>query len=278
MQLPMLKNELKNGLQRLLLLTLLSLSATPGWTAQIDHGTWDQLLKSHVRVLDGGQATQVDYDGMARERARLTAYLDELKAVSRQRFDQWPNAEQLAFLINAYNAWTVELILRAWPGIESIKEQGSLFSSPWSKRFVPLLGETRSLDDIEHGLIRGSGRYQEPRIHFAVNCASIGCPALRAQAYTAANLEAQLAAQTRLFLKDRSRNRWHDGELQISSIFKWYRDDFASGWRGADSLAGFLGLYSDVLGLSEAQRNQLLAGKVELEFLDYDWRLNDTPH
>lgn len=256
--------------------TLSLLLAQSGWAAAIDHGEWDRLLKATVQVIDGGQATQMNYAGMAEERVHLSAYLQRLAAVSRAEFDQWPQAEQLAFLINAYNAWTVELILQAWPDITSIKEQGSLFRSPWSKAFIPLLGETRSLDDIEHGLIRGSGRYREPRVHFAVNCASIGCPALRAEAYQAAQLNDQLDQQTRLFLADRSRNRLYDSELQISSIFKWYGDDFASGWRGADSLAQFLALYADALGLSATQQRQLLEGPLELEFVDYDWRLNAT--
>lgn len=229
-----------------------------------------------MQVIDGGQATQLDYAAMAEQREPLNAYLQRLTAVSRAEFDRWPHAEQLAFLINAYNAWTVELILRAWPDIESIKEQGSLFSSPWSKAFIPLLGETRSLDDIEHKLIRGSGRYQEPRVHFAVNCASIGCPALRAEAYQGAQLDAQLEAQTQLFLADRSRNRVRDGELQLSAIFKWYSDDFAASWRGVDSLAQFLVLYADALGLNATQQQQLQAGQLDLDFLDYDWRLNAT--
>lgn len=268
-------HKLRITLQQLLILTTLSLlSAQSGWAAVIDHGDWDRLLKASVQVIDGGQATQLDYTTMAQQRAPLNAYLQRLTAVSRDEFDRWPHSEQLAFLINAYNAWTVELILRAWPDISSIKEQGSLFSSPWSKAFVPLLGETRSLDNIEHELIRGSGRYQEPRVHFAVNCASIGCPALRAEAYQAATLDAQLEQQARLFLADRSRNRVRDGELQLSAIFKWYGDDFAAGWRGAGSLAQFLVLYADALGLSATEQQQLQAGQLELDFLDYDWRLN----
>ncbi|MFT6914984.1 MAG: hypothetical protein ACJAWL_001283 [Motiliproteus sp.] len=264
-------------LQKLLiLLTLSLLSAQSSWAAAIEHGGWDRLLKANVRVIDGGQATQLDYAGMAQQHAPLNAYLQRLSKVSRAEFDQWPHPEQLAFLINAYNAWTVELILRAWPDIESIKEQGSLFSSPWSKAFIPLLGETLSLDEVEHNLIRGSGRYQEPRIHFAVNCASIGCPALRAEAYRGATLDAQLEAQTRLFLADRSRNRLRDGELQLSAIFDWYGEDFASGWQGTASLAQFLGRYADALGLSAFEQQQLLAGQLDVAFLDYDWRLNAT--
>jgi hypothetical protein len=138
------------------------------------------------------------------------------------------------------------------------------------------LGEKRSLDDIEHGLIRGSGRYNDPRIHFAVNCASIGCPALRNQAYRGDILEAQLEEATVLFLSDKSRNRLSEGSLQISSIFKWYREDFERGWRGAATLPQFLALYKDSLGLGDAETDELASGNITIAFLDYDWKLNSV--
>jgi hypothetical protein len=235
-----------------------------------DHGAWDALLKRHVQPIRAGVATEVDYVGMARERAARKGYLDGLAAVRRDEFNRWSKPERLAFLINAYNAWTVELILTAWPEIESIKELGSLFRSPWKKAFIPLLGETRSLDDIEHGMIRAKGVYDEPRIHFAVNCASIGCPALRTEAFSAARLDAQLADATRLFLADRSRNRWQGNGLAVSSIFKWYGDDF----KQIGGLKVFFANHADTLGLNAAQRSQLLEGRVDIEFLDYDWKLN----
>lgn len=105
---------------------------------------------------------------------------------------------------------------------------------------MPLLGKTRSLDDIEHGLIRGNGKYNDPRIHFAVNCASIGCPALREEAYNATDLESQLQEQTVRFLSDMTRNIAQDNTLSVSSIFKWYGDDFEQGFKGANTLQQFL--------------------------------------
>lgn len=244
--------------------------------AVIDHDPWQQLLQRHVVELRGGQATQVDYAGMRRDQALLAKYLAATSAVSRTEFDRWPRDDQLAFLINAYNAWTVRLIVDADPGLKSIRDLGSLLQSPWKKRFIPLLGETRSLDDIEHGLIRGSGRYGDPRIHFAVNCASIGCPALATEAYAGSRLNAQLEQAARRFLSDRTRNRADAAVLEVSSIFKWYREDFEAGWRGAGSLGAFLGLYGDALGLDAGQRRQLAAGQIRISFLDYDWRLNGT--
>ncbi|MBB1488585.1 DUF547 domain-containing protein [Oceanospirillum sp. D5] len=241
---------------------------------RFDHTPWQSLLQHHVYELRGGQATEVDYAGFNQHRDNLKAYLNQLAEVSQKQFDQWEKTEQLAFLINAYNAWTVELILTRYPELDSIKDLGSLFSSPWKKEFIPLLGEVRSLDDIEHGLIRGSGRYNEPRIHFAVNCASIGCPALARTAYTGDQLEQQLEQATQGFLMDRTRNRLNDDELEVSSIFKWYREDFEQGWRNTDSLATFLALYSDALGLTQEQSLRLQQNKTDIDFLSYDWKLN----
>lgn len=253
-------------------LTLISISHA----AAFDHSSMDTLLKKHVVILEQGKITTVDYHGMSENREDLRAYLQLLSAVTRDEFDSWAEAKQLAFLINAYNAWTIELILGRYPDLKSIKDLGSFFKSPWKERFIPLLGETRSLDEVEHDLIRGSGRYNEPRIHFAVNCASIGCPALRNEAYVAENLESQLEEATHNFLADRKRNKQTNEKLlEISSVFKWYRGDFELGWRGASTLAQFLALYSKSLGLSVAQEQLLREGGYEIKFLDYDWRLND---
>jgi len=199
-----------------------------------------------------------------------------LAAITPAEFEQWPEAAQLAFLINAYNAWTVKLVLSGYPEIESIKELGNWVNTPWEKEFIPLLGASRSLDDIEHGLIRGSGRYRDPRIHFAVNCASIGCPALRAEAYAAERLDAQLDDQTRLFLSDRSRNRLQDSVLSVSPLFKWYREDFEKSSSNFDSLDSFFTAYAPALALQNSDIADLQAGRIRIEYLNYDWRLNDA--
>ncbi|MDB4837420.1 DUF547 domain-containing protein [Marinomonas sp.] len=242
-----------------------------------DHEQWDTLLNQHVVLINGGQASQVDYQGFADNQASLQGYLDGLSEVSQATFDAWPTNDQLAFLINAYNAWTVELILSKWPDLKSIKDLGSFFSSPWSKRFIPLLGETRSLDDIEHKLIRGSDRYKEPRIHFAVNCASIGCPALANIAFQGDNVDALLESQTKLFLADRNRNRLNGKEIELSSIFKWYKEDFEKGLQGYHSLESFLLNYTDDLALTEIAIKRLKEESLAIKFLNYDWGLNKVP-
>ena len=242
--------------------------------ANFDHSAWDRLLKTHVKAVDNGHATTVDYQGLQIEHAELKKYLIALAAIKNEQFDGWSKENQLAFLINAYNAWTVDLILTQWPNLESIKDLGSFFRSPWSKKIAWFLGKQRSLDDIEHKLIRGSGRYEEPRIHFAVNCASTGCPALRAEAYIGERLDAQLEEQTQLFLGDKSRNRLEGDALQLSSIFKWYDDDFEKQRRGHNSLQGFLSEYADALLLSPAALERLKSKRLDIEFLDYNWQLN----
>jgi len=238
------------------------------------HDSWETLLGQNIRSINNGSSTAVDYAAFKDERVKLKAYLAQLGKVSQTEFDAWSTSKQLAFLINAYNAWTVEFILTKYPDLDSIKDLGSFFNSPWDKEFIPLLGKTVSLNDIEHGLIRGSDRYNDPRIHFAVNCASIGCPALREEAYTGDKLEQQLTEQTERFLADTSRNYIKGGNFYMSSIFKWYGDDFEKGFRGTKSIQSFVTLYADALNLDDAQKTALNKASLNIKFLDYDWNLN----
>ena len=259
-----------------LTMAFLGAAMSSAQSAEFDHSDWDRLLASHVVAIGDGYATAVDYAGFAKDRVALNRYLERLANVSEATFDSWPEADQLAFLINVYNAWTVELILTRYPDLDSIRDLGSLFSSPWKKSFVRLFDNSVTLDHVEHTLIRGSGRYNEPRIHFAVNCASVGCPALASEAYRGSEIDRQLDAATDRFLRDNSRNRFRDGRLEVSSIFKWYRDDFETGWRGAESLGAFLALYPESLGLSAADAARAADGDIRIRFLSYDWALNDT--
>ena len=239
------------------------------------HSEWQSILNQHVKVINNGSSTEIDYAGVKEQRHLLKDYLQQLSQVTQVEFDAWSSSKQLAFLINAYNAWTVEFILTKYPDIKSIKDLGSFFNSPWDKEFIPLLGKIISLNDIEHGLIRGSGRYNDPRIHFAVNCASIGCPALRSEAYTEVKLEQQLNEQTQRFLNDKSRNYFDSDNLYLSSIFKWYKSDFEAGFRGTQSIQSFLLHYSEALMLDDKQKSVLAKQDFTIKFLDYNWKLND---
>ena len=227
-------------------------------TAQaFDHAPWDAQLKKNVVVLEGGKASQLRYGNV--DRNALKAYLASLSRVDEKEFRSWPRAEQMAFLINAYNAFTVEKVLTRYPDIGSIWDFGKIFGNPFKDEFFTLLGRKMSLDAIEHGTLRKS--YHEPRVHYALNCASVGCPMLREEAYVASRLERQLEEQAVRFLSDRSRNRYRDGRLEVSKIFDWFKEDF-------EPRQAYFARYAAVLGYP--------GGEVPLSFLDYDWSLNDS--
>jgi hypothetical protein len=156
---------------------------------------------------------------------------------------------------------------------------GHLLQTPWKQTFIPLLGELLSLDGIEQDMLRKRGRYDDPRIHFAVNCASIGCPPLREEAFVADRLEAQMDAQAQRFLSDRSRNRWNaaSAKLELSKIFDWYGEDFRLGHLGMHSVAAFVARHADALADAPAARERIRSEQASMVYLDYDWRLNDAP-
>jgi hypothetical protein len=241
-----------------LILPLLLWASTAVAAFDHSHAAWDTLLKRHVAVLDGGTASRLDYGRL--ERQALKAYLENLSGVAAGEFDRWSRAEQMAFLINAYNAFTAEKILMRYPDIRSIWDFGRVFGNPFRDRFFVLLGGPKSLDDLEHGILRKA--YRDPRIHFAVNCASVGCPMLREEAYVAARLERQLDQQAERFLSDRSRNRFRDGRLEVSKIFDWFKEDF-------EPRELYFRRHARILGLPPDTSPPLV-------FLDYDWSLNDS--
>jgi len=242
------------------------------------HAAWSALLTKHVLPQRGGQASGVRYAGMAADRALLKGVLDGLSAVDNPSFQAFSRAQQMAFLVNAYNAFTVELVLGKYPNLASIKDLGGVFSSPWKPKWITLLGAQVSLDDIEHGMLRQRGRYDDPRVHFAVNCASVGCPPLREEAFVADRLDAQLDEQAQRFMSDRSRNRFDTGRgrLEVSKIFDWYGEDFRLGHRGIRSLPGFMARYAQVLADAPTDRERIRSERAEIGFGDYDWKLNDT--
>jgi Protein of unknown function, DUF547 len=248
--------------------------------APFDHGhsAWTALLKKHVVLMQQARASQLRYAGMAVDRSTLKAYLASVAAVTPAAFQGFSRTQQMAFLINAYNAATVELVLTRYPDLASIKDVTGLFGNPWKQKIVPLLGTTMTLDQIEHETLRARGRYDDPRIHFAVNCASVGCPMLREEAYVAERLDAQLEEQARRFMSDRSRNRWNAERqrLEVSKIFDWYGEDFRLGHQGIASLAAFMARHADVLADVPADRERIRAMKTDIAFLDYDWKLNDA--
>ena len=229
-----------------------------------EHSDFDKILK--LVVVNKGPASQVKYKVLKANVKLLDAYLAKLTAVPRSEFDKWTRNQQMAFLANAYNAFTMKLIALHYP-VKSIKTIGGFFSSPWKQEFFSLWGKKRNLNWIEHGFLRKV--YKEPRLHFALNCASIGCPALRDESYKARILDQQLDKQARRFLSDRSRNYIKDDKLYVSKIFDWYGDDFVKKY---GSVVKFIAKYYTS---NEVLKNKIASGKFDLDFPDYNWSLNE---
>jgi hypothetical protein len=262
------------------LFALLVLLAASLHAAAFDHTyrAWDDLLKKHVRYVENGNASRVSYAGFMKDRALLKGFLDEVQAVKRAEFDAWTKPQQEAFLINAYNAFTIEKILTRYPEIKSIRDFGTVFGNPWKDKLFTLFGQPAYLDMIEHEMLRKEGVYDEPRVHVAVVCASIGCPMLRNDAFRAETLDAQLEDGFRRFLSDRTRNRYDPakGKLEISKIFDWYGKDFEKGHRGFTSVKATMAKYADLLADKPEDRDVVRQQKADITFLDYDWGLNDA--
>ncbi|RME92606.1 MAG: DUF547 domain-containing protein [Verrucomicrobia bacterium] len=241
--------------------------AVSGWTltlgaASFDHThrLWDEVLQAHVH--DG----LVAYARLLEHRTPLDRYLEQTAAVTETQFETWTRPRQLAFLINLYNAGTVRLILDHYP-VGSIKDLGRWFRSPWELPVIRLWGKNRTLDELEHKIIRP--RYHEPLVHFALVCAARGCPPLRSEAYVAERLKAQLEDQVRRFLAQTAKNRVEPAArtLYLSPIFKWYREDFE---KAAGSVTAFLRPYWP------PEVAATIDDRFRLRYTDYDWSLNDA--
>lgn len=224
----------------------------------ITHEDWDSLSKKHITA-DG----LVNYKGFQNDRKKLDAYLQKLSE-HHPNDKNWSKEEQLAYWINAYNAFTVQLILDNYP-IESIKDITSgpsiaFINSPWDIKFINIEGAEYDLNNIEHNFLRK--RWEEPRIHFGVNCASISCPVLPQFAFTADKIYEQLDEQGRRFLNDPSKNKITANSIQISKIFKWFSGDFEKN----GTLIDFLNKFSDTQINADA----------EIDYLEYDWGLNEA--
>jgi len=232
------------------------------------HAVWTEVLTTHV-VKD-----RFDYAALKKDRALLDLYLGKLHAVDPKQLEAWTRDQRYAFWINAYNAHCVALVVGEYP-IESIKDIGSFFSPVWKKGFIdmPALHPSGkpaklSLDDIEHRILRPI--YKDARIHAAVNCASVSCPPLLAEAFVAERLDDQLDQQVRAWLADTSRNRFDKSRSRadVSAIFNWFAEDFV---RDAGSVVQWLAKYAPA---EEAE--WLTSSRVTVKHLDYSWKLNDS--
>lgn len=221
------------------------------------HQLWNELLKSNVKP-DG----RVDYKGFIREKPKLEKYLKLLSENAPDR-KTWSKNEQLAYWINVYNAFTVKLIVDFYP-TKSIRDLGPRIKIPlikdvWHYKFFKIAGVEMSLDEVEHSILRKE--FEEPRIHFAINCASVSCPPLLNEAFVASNLENQLTRVTTTFINDPTRNKISSQSAQLSSIFSWFKGDFTK----KGTLIEFLNRYSKVK----------ISPNARISFLDYNWNLNE---
>jgi hypothetical protein len=212
----------------------------------IGHSSWTNFLQKYV-----SHEGQVNYQAIKLNDSELNNYLN-LMAQNTPN-DSWSKNEKLAYWINAYNAFTIKLITDNLP-LKSIKD----IKNPWDQEFIQMNSKMMSLNDIEHEILRNMG---EPRIHFAIVCASESCPKLWNEAYKADELEEQLTQATKEFLSDDSKNKIATDQIEISKIFKWFTKDFEQN----GSLIDFLNSYSDIK----------ISPDAKIDYLDYSWELND---
>lgn len=255
---PLFHPELSRTACRVLIPTILLIIvlAAPPCLSQVslENRIYATLLEKHVK------GRRVDYDGFKQDEALLDQYLSILAGINP---DQLSHNRQFAFYINLYNASTIKLILTHYPGINSIKEVGSFFSGPWSRKFIPLKGRKVSLDYIEHQVLRP--RFKDPRVHFAINCAAKSCPPLFNRPFEGKDLDYQLDDLTRLFINDRRATFLKGDTLFVSKIFKWFGDDFNN------NTSNFIRQYAD--DKFKARLDSLGPG-VKVKYLHYDWSLN----
>jgi len=227
----------------------------PAAAAPVDHSIYGDLLENYVE--DG----VVDYAGFQRAEDRLDRYLEILENTDVKKLSR---NERFAFYTNAYNAWTIKLILTEYPDIDSIKDLGGFFTSPWEKEFVRINNDVVTLDHIEHDILRPE--FNDPRVHFAINCAAESCPPLRSEPYVGSRLDQQLDDATRSFINDPQENYLKGDKLYVSRIFKWFSEDFE------DDIIGFFIEYAEgnFKKKLKARENDL-----DVKYLDYDWSLND---
>jgi len=245
-----------------LLLLLLSLTACKvsdyaSNSKPIKHTIWDSLLQKHV-TSEG----LVDYKGIIEDSTRLNRYLDLLSR-NHPNEQNWSRDERLAYWINAYNAFTVKLIVDHYPvaSIKDIKNGVPFVNTVWDIKFIEIEERTYDLNNIEHGIIRP--KFEEPRIHFAVNCAAQSCPKLQHFAYTAGRLDEQLTQSAEEFLANERKNKVSENEVALSKIFTWYGGDFKTDGR---SIIDYINQYAPV------QVNE----NASISYLDYNWALNDV--
>ncbi len=238
-------------------------------SSPLDYDSYAQVLADYVD--DTGL---VNYEGLQQARQSLDAFNDGLDAVNETTYASWDEAEQIAYWVNAYNSLTLKSIIDQDPIKDSIKD----ITGVWRIRKHPILGQDKTLDNIEHQTLRAN--FDEPRIHAALVCAAISCPPLRTEPFTGAELDAQLDDQVErwLALPDGFAIDREAGEVRLSKIFQWFGDDWIpsygveDGFTGSEAERAILNFVSSYV--SEEDRAYLEAGDYQIQYFDYDWSLN----
>jgi hypothetical protein len=246
---------------------LLLICTHPSFAFEQNHQKWTTVLQTYQNNQGLIQYKKLKADTTADANHVFNIYLSDLQNVKHVDFEKWPKNEKMAFLINAYNAFTFKLIIDHYP-VASIKKIGGLFTQPWSVEFFSLFdGKIKSIDLIEHVWLRPI--YKDFRIHAAVNCASISCPPLRHEAFVGAKLDAQLDNQMREWLKDKTRNQISTEEnvFKVSKIFDWYKSDFEK-WGG--------GVWNVIIKYMDNPISSDMAKNIKIQYLDYNWGLNEA--
>lgn len=231
--------------------------------AQVDHSAWQQLLDRYLLADHPSGITRFNYAAVSKaDLALLDDYLQQLQAIDPRRYAK---AEQFAYWVNLYNALTVQRVLHAYPVDSILKVEGGIFRrGPWHKKHLQIANQRLSLNDIEHRILRPI--WQDSRIHYAVNCASLGCPNLQPWAYRADQIEQQLKQAAKDYLQhDRGVRLLANGQLQLSKIFDWYQSDFG------ESEAAMLNHLMPYLSAQQQQALHGFSGPIEYR---YDWDLN----
>lgn len=223
-----------------------STSATKLITEKINHSLFDKLLQKHVSIKGS-----VNYKGFIADKQQLNNYLLLLSETAPS--NSWTKEDKLAYWMNAYNAFTIKLIIDHYP-IKSIKN----IKSPWDYRFIKINKKWYTLNDIEHRILR---KMNEPKIHFGINCASYSCPPLLNKAFTSANVNNDLEFLAHQFINDNSRNTISENNIEVSKIFQWFSKDF----KKDGTLIDFLNNYSNIQIMSTAKKS----------YKKYDWNLNE---
>ncbi|MGK0367121.1 MAG: hypothetical protein ACI9QD_000255 [Thermoproteota archaeon] len=252
---------------KLMLLLLLLLSSISSFAFDHSYSDFDTFLKQYVHPFE--YSSKVDYKKIKTQTIKIDLISNFFEKLTAKEYKSFTKDQKLTYWINAYNFFTIKLVAKNYP-VESIKDIRKILSgafTPWKIDFINILGKEISLDRIEHKIIRK--KFKEPRVHFALVCASGGCPPLMNFAFTAKKLEEQLKHVSQNFILDTNKNLLKRDTIMLSKIFKWYGNDFNKKYKSA------LHFIAQIITKDTGIQKRITTEKIKVDYLDYDWKLND---